>query len=77
LPDQPVAATDQVADRDSLAAMLRALGPRQRAVLILRFYFDYSAEQTAEILQVTLGTVKSQTARGLDALRLNEQTLRG
>ena len=77
LPDQPVVATDRVADRDSLAALLRALGPRQRAVLILRFYFDYSAEQTAEILQVTLGTVKSQTARGLDALRLNEHILRG
>jgi RNA polymerase sigma-70 factor (sigma-E family) len=77
LPDQPVSAPDQVADRDSLAALLRALGPRQRAVLILRFYFDYSTEQTAEILQVTVGTVKSQTARGLDALRINKQILRG
>jgi RNA polymerase sigma-70 factor (sigma-E family) len=71
LPDRPVAASDRVADRDFLAALLRALGPRQRAMLILRFYFDYSAEQTAEILQVTVGTVKSQTARGLDALRIN------
>jgi RNA polymerase sigma factor (sigma-70 family) len=77
LPDQSVAPPDQVADRDSLAALLRALGPRQRAVLILRFYFDYSTEQTAEILQVTVGTVKSQTARGLDALRINKQILRG
>jgi RNA polymerase sigma-70 factor (sigma-E family) len=77
VPDQPVTATDQVADRDSLAALLRGLGPRQRAVLILRFYFDYSVEQTAEILQVTLGTVKSQTARGLDALRVNEHIRRG
>jgi RNA polymerase sigma-70 factor (sigma-E family) len=77
LPDQPVSATDGVADRDSFAALLRALGPRQRAVLILRFYFDFSTEQTAEILQVTVGTVKSQTARGLDALRLNKQILRG
>ena len=77
LPDRPVTTTDQIADRDSLAALLRALGPRQRAVLILRFYFDYSAEQTAEILKVTLGTVKSQTARGLAALRVNEHILRG
>ena len=73
LPDQPVAALDQITDRDSLAGLLRALGPRQRAVLILRFYFDYSAEQTAEILQVTVGTVKSQTARALQALRLTEK----
>ena len=77
LPDRPVAASDQITDRDSLAGLLRALGPRQRAVLILRFYFDYSAEQTAEILQITVGTVKSQTARGLQALRTNEQALRG
>jgi RNA polymerase sigma factor (sigma-70 family) len=73
LPDQPVAPTDQVTDRASFTALLQALPPRQRAVLILRFYFDYSTEQTAEILRVTVGTVKSQTARGLDALRVNEQ----
>jgi RNA polymerase sigma-70 factor (sigma-E family) len=77
LPDQPVTMPDQITDRDSLAGLLRALGPRQRAVLILRFYFDYSAEQTAEVLQVTVGTVKSQTARGLQALRTSEQALRG
>lgn len=77
LPDQPVRVTDGVADRDSFAALLRALGPRQRVVLILRFYFDFSTEQTAEIMQVTVGTVKSQTARGLEALRLDKQILRG
>jgi RNA polymerase sigma-70 factor (sigma-E family) len=77
LPDQPANAPDGVVDRDSFAALLRRLGPRQRAVLILRFYFDYSTEQTAEMLQVTVGTVKSQTARGLAALRLDKQILRG
>ncbi|MFD0525605.1 SigE family RNA polymerase sigma factor [Paractinoplanes durhamensis] len=77
LPDRPVDPGERITDRDSLAALLRELGPRQRAVLILRFYFDYTAEQTAEILQVTVGTVKSQTARGLQTLRINEQALRG
>ncbi|MEV6631545.1 SigE family RNA polymerase sigma factor [Actinoplanes sp. NPDC051470] len=77
LPDQPVTTPDHLADRDALAGLLRGLGPRQRAVLVLRFYFDCSTEQTAEILQVTVGTVKSQTARGLDALRAAQQTLRG
>jgi RNA polymerase sigma-70 factor (sigma-E family) len=71
VPDRPVPADDQFTERDAFAELLRALGPRQRAVLILRFYFDYSVEQTAEILQVTTGTVKSQTARGLGALRIN------
>ncbi|GAA1633748.1 SigE family RNA polymerase sigma factor [Actinoplanes couchii] len=69
LPDQPEAAVERVHDRTSLAALLASLGPRQRAVLILRFYFDYSAEQTAEILGISVGTVKSQTSRGLSALR--------
>jgi RNA polymerase sigma-70 factor (sigma-E family) len=77
LPEQPAPATDRITDRESFAALLQTLGPRQRAVLILRFYFDYSVEQTAEILQVTAGTVKSQTARGLDALRVDQQILRG
>ncbi|MFC4065359.1 SigE family RNA polymerase sigma factor [Actinoplanes subglobosus] len=69
LPDHPVDAVDRVTDRTSLAALLASLGPRQRAVLILRFYFDYSAEQTAEILDISVGTVKSQSARGLQTLR--------
>lgn len=60
---------DRIADRESLARLLRTLGPRQRAVLVLRFYLDYSVEETADVLQVSIGTVKSQSARGLDALR--------
>jgi RNA polymerase sigma-70 factor (sigma-E family) len=60
---------DRITDRESLAQLLKALGPRQRAVLVLRFYLDYSVEDTAEILQISVGTVKSQSARGLEALR--------
>ncbi|BBH71281.1 RNA polymerase sigma24 factor [Actinoplanes sp. OR16] len=77
LPDRPAVAPDQVADRDSLGRLLRALAPRQRAVLILRFYYDYSTEQVAEMLEVSVGTVKSQTARGLQTLRLSAEALRG
>ncbi|GAB3832382.1 SigE family RNA polymerase sigma factor [Dactylosporangium cerinum] len=60
---------DRIADRESLARLLKTLGPRQRAVLVLRFYLDYSAEDTAKILQISVGTVKSQSARGLETLR--------
>jgi RNA polymerase sigma-70 factor (sigma-E family) len=57
------------ADRDELQVALAQLGPRQRACVVLRFYEDLSIEQTAEILDCSPGTVKSQTARGLESLR--------
>jgi RNA polymerase sigma-70 factor (sigma-E family) len=57
------------ADRDEVLEALRALGPRQRACIVLRYYEDLSVEQTAEILGCSEGTVKSQAARGLDTLR--------
>jgi RNA polymerase sigma factor (sigma-70 family) len=72
LPEQaapPADAASALPERDAVRALLRSLGPRQRAVLILRFYFDHTVEQTADILDVTVGTVKSQTARALQALR--------
>ena len=59
-------------DHDALLdvrAALRALPPRQRATVVLRFYCDLPVEDTAEVLGVTAGTVKSQTAKGLAALR--------
>jgi RNA polymerase sigma-70 factor (sigma-E family) len=69
LPDRGWNPPDQVGDRDWLDTMLRSLGPRQRAVLVLRFYLDYSVEDTAAILRISPGTVKSQSARGLETLR--------
>ena len=62
-------APDRIVDRESLARLLKALGPKQRAVLVLRFYLDYSVEETADILGIAAGTVKSQSARGLETLR--------
>jgi RNA polymerase sigma factor (sigma-70 family) len=56
-------------DRVALRAALLAVPPGQRTVLVLRFLADLSVEQVAETLGCTTGTVKSQTARGLVALR--------
>jgi RNA polymerase sigma-70 factor (sigma-E family) len=58
-----------VIDRVTLAEHLAALGPRRRAVIVLRFYCDLSVDETAEVLGIAAGTVKSQTARALDTLR--------
>jgi RNA polymerase sigma-70 factor (sigma-E family) len=58
-----------VVDRDQLLDLLSALPPGRRAAVVLRFYCDLSVEETAEILGCSTGTVKSQTARGLDTLR--------
>jgi RNA polymerase sigma-70 factor (sigma-E family) len=56
-------------DRDVLWAAVRRLPPGQRACLALRFYEDLSERQTAEVLGCSVGTVKSQTSRGLAKLR--------
>jgi RNA polymerase sigma-70 factor (sigma-E family) len=67
-PDGPGGAADLDGALD-LREALAALPPRQRAAVVLRFYCDLSVEQTADVLNCSTGTVKSQTARGLDALR--------
>jgi RNA polymerase sigma-70 factor (sigma-E family) len=72
VPDRSVVGgepTDQVDDRLAVLALLAELPPRRRAVLVLRYFCDLSVEQTAEELGCSTGTVKSQTARALDALR--------
>lgn len=59
-----------MADREVLLDLLGQLPARRRAVIVLRFYCDLSVEETAGVLGISTGTVKSQAARGLEALRL-------
>ncbi|MFG1886631.1 SigE family RNA polymerase sigma factor [Micromonospora sp. NPDC049051] len=59
-----------LADRELLLDLLGKLPERRRAVVVLRFYCDLSVEETAQILGITTGTVKSQAARALESLRL-------
>lgn len=66
------AAADQIEqslERDAMWRHVRALPNRQRAVLVLRYYEDQSEAETARLLNVSVGTVKSQTSRALNTLR--------
>jgi RNA polymerase sigma-70 factor (sigma-E family) len=57
-----------VADRRVVRA-LRRLSPRQRQVMVLRYWSDLSERQIADVLHVSAGTVKSTTSRALAVLR--------
>jgi RNA polymerase sigma-70 factor (sigma-E family) len=62
-------AEEPVAERVDLAAALGRLTAKQRTVLVLRYYDDLTERQTAAVMGVALGTVKSQTRDALAALR--------
>lgn len=57
------------ADRADLWPLVLALPARQRACLVLRYYEDLSERETADVLGVSVGTIKSQTSRALAKLR--------
>ena len=63
-------ATDAVDARLTLADALRRLTPRQRAVLVARFYEDRTETDTARVLGCSVSTVKSQTRHALGRLRV-------
>lgn len=61
--------TTQVDDRDEIGRALRHLPPRQRTAVQLRYLRGLTERETSEVMQTTVGTVKSTTSRGLAALR--------
>jgi RNA polymerase sigma-70 factor (sigma-E family) len=69
VPEQASDDNSALAERTALREALNLLGPRQRAVLVLRFWLDMSEAGTARALGCSVGTVKSQTSRALAALR--------
>ena len=71
-PEQPAGA-DTAADVSLRLIMRQALArltPKQRAVLVLRYFEDLSESQVADLLNVSVGTVRSQTRAALDRLRV-------
>ena len=67
--DVPETSYDDAPPDPALWAALAKLPPRQRAVIALRYYEDLTETQTAELLGISTGTVKSQTSRAMTRLR--------
>jgi RNA polymerase sigma-70 factor (sigma-E family) len=69
-PGIPGAAQEEITllERSALVSALRTLPPRQREVLVLRYYADLSEAQIASTMGISRGAVKSHTARAMSAL---------
>ena len=63
--------TDEVNDREALWLALCRLPRRQRAVVVLRYFDDLTEAETAVLLGIRVGTVKSQCSKALAALRVD------
>jgi RNA polymerase sigma-70 factor (sigma-E family) len=67
-PDHP-AAEVSLEGTDFLVRALATLAPRERQVVVLRYYADASEQEVAAALGIGVGTVKSSASRGLAKLR--------
>jgi RNA polymerase sigma-70 factor (sigma-E family) len=74
-PGQPAAAVP--GESEALLRALRKLGPRQRAVIVARYWMDMSEAETAAALNCSVGTVKSQASRALATLRGSAELMEG
>ena len=73
LPDLARVNDNDLSTRQVLLAALATLPARQRAVVVLRFFHDYTEAATAEAMGTSIGTVKSQTFKALAALRVSDE----
>ena len=69
--------TSQYDERSVLIAALQRLGPRQRAVVVLRYWLGLTEAEAAAELNCSVGTVKSQASRALATLRENAELVDG
>lgn len=76
LPDRPVEPEPYEDRKDVMFRALRTLPPRMRAAVVLRYYEDLSEAGTARLMGCSVGTVKTQTSRGLARLREQLPALR-
>lgn len=69
LPDNAVTDRQYDGGDDALWTFVQTLPPKQRAVIVLRYYEQLTEAETADILRISVGTVKSQASRALSSLR--------
>jgi RNA polymerase sigma-70 factor (sigma-E family) len=75
LPDhRGVADRHDHGERSALWEFVQTLPKKQRAVIVLRFYEELSEAETAEVLGISVGTVKSQASRALASMRARAET---
>ncbi len=70
-PRRAADASDRVEDRLLLRAALHELPPGQRTVIVLRYFEDLTEQQVADVLGLSVGTVKSQAHKALARLRVS------
>jgi RNA polymerase sigma-70 factor (sigma-E family) len=70
-PRRAADAGDRVEDRLLLRTALQELPPGQRTVVVLRYFEDLTEQQAADVLGVSVGTVKSQAHKALARLRVS------
>ena len=76
VPDVPVHQAGPE-DRDQVFGLLELLSPRQRAVVVLRYYDDLSEAQIADALGCSPGAVKAHASRAMAAMRAHSADLSG
>jgi RNA polymerase sigma-70 factor (sigma-E family) len=69
LPERPAGGQGDAALRVALLDALARLAPKDRAVLVLRYWEDRSIEETAAVLESTTGAVRTRSTRALERLR--------
>jgi RNA polymerase sigma-70 factor (sigma-E family) len=75
-PERAVASgVGEVERREELVTLLQGLAERERAVVVLRHYYDLSEAQVADELGIPRGTVKSTLSRALSKLRVTAESV--